>query len=97
LIVLIGAEPTALYEVSIAGYLGVTASDEVDIRPDLKKLPVTKVMCFYGKAEQDDGDTACTLPELNGATLIERPGGHHLDGNYDAMVRDILARVNTMP
>jgi type IV secretory pathway VirJ component len=97
LIVLIGAEPTALYEVSIAGYLGVTASDEVDIRPDLKKLPVTKVMCFYGKAEQDDGNTACTLPELNGATLIERPGGHHLDGNYDAMVRDILARVNTMP
>jgi type IV secretory pathway VirJ component len=97
LIVLIGVEPTVIYEVSVAGYLGVSASDEVDIRPDLKRLPVSKVMCFYGKEEKDDGDTACTLPELNGATLIERPGGHHLDGNYNAMARDVLARVNTMP
>ncbi|WP_262032500.1 virulence factor family protein [Microvirga sp. Mcv34] len=97
LIVLIGAEPTAIYEISIKGYLGASAGTEVDIRSALKALPASRVMCFYGKEEKDDGGTACTLPELSGATLIERPGGHHLDGNYDVIAKDILDRVNTLP
>jgi type IV secretory pathway VirJ component len=97
LIVLIGLEPTATYEISIAGYLGVNAGDEIDIRPDLKTLPASKVMCFFGAEEKDNGDTACTMPELSGATLRERPGGHHFDGNYDAVARDILERMNSMP
>ncbi|MBM6593340.1 virulence factor family protein [Microvirga pudoricolor] len=95
LVVLMGLEPTAAYEISIAGYLGVS-SDEVDIKNDLKTLPADRVMCFYGTEEKADGDTACTLPELAGATLLERGGGHHLDGNYEAIAADILARAKAL-
>ena len=95
LVALMGLEPTAAYEISIAGYLGIGA-DEVDIRPDLKTLPHDKVLCFYGSEEKADGDTACTLPEMNGAALLERGGGHHLDGNYEAIAGDILERSRTL-
>ncbi|MET0744742.1 MAG: AcvB/VirJ family lysyl-phosphatidylglycerol hydrolase [Microvirga sp.] len=91
LVALMGLEPTAAYEISIAGYLGIGA-DEVDIRPDLKTLPHDKVLCFFGSDEKADGDTACTLPEMTGATLLERGGGHHLDVNYEAIAGDILDR-----
>jgi type IV secretory pathway VirJ component len=96
LIALMGLEPTASYEISIAGYLGVNTTDEIDIRPDLKSLPPGKVMCFYGTEEKTDGDTACTLPEMSGATLMERSGGHHLDGDYEAMAKDILERAKSL-
>jgi type IV secretory pathway VirJ component len=90
-----GLEATVAYEISIAGYLGMGA-DEVDIRPDLKTLPRDKVLCFFGSQEKADGDTACTLPEMNGATLLERSGGHHLDGDYEAIARDILDRSHAL-
>ncbi|MFL5337999.1 MAG: AcvB/VirJ family lysyl-phosphatidylglycerol hydrolase [Geminicoccaceae bacterium] len=96
LIALMGLEPTAIYQISIAGYLGVNGDDEIDIRPDLKALPASKVMCFYGSDEKADGDTACTLPEMSGAILMERAGGHHLDGDYRAIARDILKRVQDL-
>ena len=96
LIVLLGLEPTASYEISIAGYVGIGGADEVDIRPDLKTLPVSKVMCFYGTEENADGDAACTLPDLKGATLLERQGGHHLDGDYEAIAKDILERARSL-
>jgi type IV secretory pathway VirJ component len=95
LVALMGLEATVAYEISIAGYLGMGA-DEVDIRPDLKTLPRDKVLCFFGSQEKADGDTACTLPEMNGATLLERSGGHHLDGDYEAIARDILDRSHAL-
>ncbi len=94
LIALLGAEPTFDLEVSVSGWLGVAASTNIDIRPFLSSLPSDKVMCFYGVDEKQDGSTACTLPELKGASLIERPGGHHFDGNYEVLAEDILQRLN---
>lgn len=50
-------------------------------------------MCFYGVDEKEDNSTACVLPGLDGATRIERPGGHHFDGNYQVIADDILKRL----
>ncbi len=91
---LLGLEPTAELEVSVTGWLGLSSSKDVDVRPFLTKMPPEKVMCFYGVDEKDESDTACVFPELANATRVERPGGHHFDGNYEAVAEMILSRLN---
>jgi type IV secretory pathway VirJ component len=93
LIGLISPEPTADLEVSVSGWLGLSSANEVPVRPYLADMPAGKVMCIYGKDEVADNDTACVAPELDKATRLERPGGHHFDGNYEAIADAILARL----
>jgi type IV secretory pathway VirJ component len=93
LIVLLGLEPTADFEISVAGWLGVASSSDVAVRPHLSALPAGKTMCIYGKDEVADEGTACVFQELSGATLVERPGGHHFDGDYGDIARMILDRL----
>lgn len=93
LIALLGLEPTADFEVSVSGWLGVASSSDVEVRPYLSALPRDKTICVYGKDEVADGDTACAFPEMAGTTLVERPGGHHFDGDYEVIARTILDRL----
>ena len=65
----------------------------VSVLPALKSLPATKVMCFYSVDELAAGDTACGASELAGATRVARPGGHHFDGDYDAVAKLIVERL----
>jgi type IV secretory pathway VirJ component len=93
LLALMGLEMTADLQVTVNGWLGMSSSSEVDVRPYLSDLPKTKVMCFYGTDEQKDGETACTANTLAGAARVERPGGHHFDGDYQPVARLILGRL----
>jgi type IV secretory pathway VirJ component len=93
LIALLGVEPTFDLEVSVSGWLGLASSSNIDMRPSLKTLPKDKVMCVYGIEEKEDKETACVLPELQGATLVERPGGHHFDGHYEPIAEEIRKRL----
>lgn len=96
LIALMGPEPTALFEITVMDLLGVTMWDETDIRPAVARLPHARLMCFYGREEREADDTGCTVPEMRGATAVERPGGHHFDENYapvaDMMIERLLPR-----
>jgi type IV secretory pathway VirJ component len=96
LIALLGFEPTFDLEVSVSGWLGVASSRNIKVQPYLAGLPKSKVLCFYGIDDKESGDTACVLPELKGATLVERPGGHHFDGNYEILAEEILKRLKTV-
>lgn len=93
LIALLGLAPEAELEVTVSGWLGLSSSDAVDLRPALAALPLARVVCVYGKKEAAAGQTACTAPELDGATRVEREGGHHFDGNYEAIADILLARI----
>lgn len=92
-IALLGFEPTFDLEVSVSGWLGMAPSTNIDVKPYLAGLPKSKVLCFYGVEEKDDNSTACVLPGMDGATRIERPGGHHFDGNYQVIADEILKRL----
>lgn len=89
LIALLGLETTADLQVSVTGFLGIKDSNDIEVHPFLAGLPKDKVVCFYGTAEAKGDETACLSPELDGATLVERPGGHHFDGKYEP-VADII-------
>ena len=90
---LVGFEPTADLEVSISGWLGLESSQAVAVRPYLASMPASKVLCVFGLDEERDHETACTFPELAGATKLNRPGGHHFDGNYQTIADAILAKL----
>ena len=93
LIGLLGLSPQSSFQVSVSSFLGLSSPKDVDVLPALKSLPATRVMCFYGVDELAAGDTACGASELAGATRVERPGGHHFDGDYDAVAKLIVERL----
>jgi type IV secretory pathway VirJ component len=84
---LLGFSPDASFEVSVAGWLGTADSDSTPTLPDLDKIDPKLVQCFYG---EDEDDTAC--PKLVGKPIeiIKTSGGHHFDGDYDALADKIL-------
>jgi type IV secretory pathway VirJ component len=93
LIALLGLETTADLQVSVTGFLGIKDANDIAIAPHLPSLPKNKVVCFYGSAEVAEKGTACIDPGLDGATRVERPGGHHFDGNYQPVADIILQRL----
>jgi type IV secretory pathway VirJ component len=95
-IVLLGLEPTADMQVTVSGWLGLSSKTETDVRPHLGGLPKGKVMCFFGTEEKKDGDTACTSPDIEASDRFERPGGHHFDGDYQAVARMIADRLERL-
>jgi len=48
------------------------------------------MQCFYG---QDEGDSDCPELARRGVEVIRTSGGHHFNGDYAALSRDIMARL----
>ncbi|CEJ83718.1 Virulence factor family protein [Hyphomicrobium sp. GJ21] len=94
LIAMLGLEPVARLQMSMAGWLGLSSSADIPLGAYLAQLPKARVMCVYSVEEQKDNNTGCTLAELDGATRISRTGGHHFGGDYDDIARIILERLN---
>jgi type IV secretory pathway VirJ component len=83
---LLGPSGRAPFRIAVSGWLG--ADDRgLPVLPELRSLALDRVQCFYGEEEKD---TLCTAPEIAGAERIRTPGGHHFDGDYERLARDIL-------
>ena len=78
------------FEISMAGWLGAPATkDAIPTTPALASINASMIQCFYGDEEQD---SACPTLESTGAAIVKTSGGHHFDGNYNALALDILHR-----
>jgi type IV secretory pathway VirJ component len=77
------------FQVTISGWLGIDDSG-YDIPPAIASLPTDRVICVYGKEESD---SACLSPRLNRVAKLETDGGHHFDGDYEAIARKFLERL----
>ena len=88
LISLLGLEAKASFEIHVTGWLGAVPSgeDAADVLPELLRLDLGRVQCFYGEEEED---SLCPDPALAKAEIIRTSGGHHFDGDYDALARKI--------
>lgn len=84
---LLALSESGSYEITVDGWLGSDDGGPSTI-DDLKKTDLSIVQCFYGIS---DPDAAC--PDLRGtaAEIVETDGGHHFDGNYDALAEKIIA------
>lgn len=86
---LLGFSRDADFEIHVAGWLGIdTSGDAHPVVPEIERISPSLIQCFYG-IEEDD--TACVDPGLAKAELFRTAGGHHFDGNYAALAKDILA------
>jgi type IV secretory pathway VirJ component len=87
LLSLLGLSSNASFEIEVAGWLGQVDRDAPATLPELQRFDLSRVQCFYGEEEED---VVCTAPELARAEIVRRPGGHHFDGNYEAIADAIL-------
>ncbi|GLS24267.1 hypothetical protein GCM10007874_72880 [Labrys miyagiensis] len=94
LIAMLSLDPKASFQISVSGYLGWQSASDMAVGPAAASLPHEKVLCFYGADEKQAGESGCLLKVMRGATLIERPGGHHFDGNYIPIAQAILRRLS---
>jgi type IV secretory pathway VirJ component len=85
---LLGFADRADFEITLTGWLGSPPSDHaLPVAPQLARIPPGMIQCFYGAEETD---SACpALPK--GAEIIRTAGGHHFDGDYAGLARQILA------
>lgn len=83
---LLSPSQTASFQVTVTGWLGVDDGG-YDVPGAIATLPKEKVVCIYGENETDSG---CTNPALQGVETIKTGGGHHFDGNYQALAEKLL-------
>jgi type IV secretory pathway VirJ component len=88
LLSLLAFAPKADWEITVSGWLGASSSAEaVPVKPAVAAIPGRMIQCVYG---QEEGDTACPGLAERGADVVMTSGGHHFDGDYDALAQRIL-------
>jgi type IV secretory pathway VirJ component len=59
----------------------------VPVFPEIQRMDLSLVQCFYGEEEDD---SLCPSPDLAKAEVIRTSGGHHFDGEYSDLAKTIL-------
>lgn len=89
LIGLLAPGPSTSYQVTVGGWLGIDGKG-YDVPTAAAALPADRTVCVSG-AEEDD--SACNDPRLAGFSHIRTSGGHHFDGDYDALAARLHQRL----
>ena len=63
---------------------------DIPILPVLEELRGTPMLCVYG---HDEKESLCRTAPAGLMTVIERPGAHHFDGNYDVLADAVYAAI----
>jgi type IV secretory pathway VirJ component len=82
--VLISPDPEAVFEVKVGDWFGSVHHDgSIPLAPEIAKTKV-RVICVRGKEEGADSFCA-QLAGKPKVSILELPGGHHYDGDYDGL------------
>ena len=84
---LLGLGREAAFEFHLSNWVGPASG--LPIRPELARMPADRTLCVYGAGDKDSvcADLGPADPEV-----VQLPGGHHFDGDYDGLARLILER-----
>ncbi len=86
--VLISPDADAVFEIKVGDWLGGAKHDgALPIEPELATTKVPAI-CVHGIDEHEA--SACSKVEKSTVRTIELPGGHHYNGDYDALGAAIL-------
>lgn len=64
-----------------------TSSASRPVLPEVQKLGTMKILCVYG---EEEADTLCKDLDPQRATIIRSKGGHHFEGDYNALAEAVL-------
>jgi len=79
---------TATFEFHLSSWVG--ASGDRPTMPEVQRLARGPLWCVYGK---DDGDALCPELDANVFHVVQLPGTHHFNGDYErvsAVVQDAI-------
>ena len=82
-----GMSEHALFEFHMTSWISDDNSGPATL-PEVDKIVGTPVLCVYGAEESD---SLCPKLDPHKVTIVKLKGGHHFDGDYDALARTILA------
>ena len=89
LVALLGLAPAANFQFHLEDLVrDVPRASDHPIAPELERLRGMPLLCIYGAGEVRSG---CRGADATLIRQVERPGGHHFDGNYRALALIILA------
>ena len=87
-VVLLGPAHTVDFEFHLTDWFSSSSNTAAHpVLPEVQKLSVTKILCVYG---EEEADTLCKDLDPQRATVIRLKGGHHFEGDYDALAETIL-------
>jgi type IV secretory pathway VirJ component len=95
LIVYLGLSDRVDFKFSPTAWLGGKPSpNALPVIPEIEKLKGKSMLYFYGKEESDK---IVGRIDSSAVKIIELPGGHHFDGRFDLIARDILSAIAELP
>jgi type IV secretory pathway VirJ component len=76
------------YEISVTGWFGAEGSYQGGTTLDaIAKVDPKLVQCIYGT---DDDEAVCSQLKDKGIDVVELPGDHHFNNDYDKVSEVIL-------
>ena len=90
---LMGMSEHALFEFHVSSWIS-NASSGPPTLPEVARLAGTPVLCIYG---EDDNDSLCPKLDPRTVRIVKLKGGHHFNGDYAALAREILASASANP
>ncbi len=90
LVVLMGMSEHAVFEFHVSNWISDDNSGPATL-PEVSRISGVPILCIYG-----DGDNDSLCPKLDPAKVkvVKLPGGHHFNGDYARLAREILAAAN---
>jgi type IV secretory pathway VirJ component len=89
LMTLLEPEKRANFEIKVGGWLNLPPGDDaVPIAPEIDQIQAQLIECYYG---EDDKRSACPDLAAKGVNVVQISGGHHFDGDYHRLEKQILA------
>jgi len=87
LVAVMGMSEHALFEFHVSSWISDSDSGPATL-PEISRITGIPVLCIYGA---DESDSLCPRLDPKKFNIVKLKGGHHFDGDYGNLARQILA------
>jgi type IV secretory pathway VirJ component len=84
---ILGMSEHALFEFHLTSWVSDSNSGPETL-PEVNRITGMPVMCIYG---EDENDSLCPKLDAKKFIVVKVKGGHHFDGNYAGLAKEILS------
>jgi len=85
---LLGPDERADFEFHLSNWV-MNGTTGLPVRPEVQKLTIPSTLCIYG---DDDAESLCPhLADVSRVKSVKLAGGHHFNGDYDAVAQAVVA------
>jgi type IV secretory pathway VirJ component len=89
-VAVMGMSDHALFEFHLSSWISDSSAGPATL-PEINRITGVPVLCIYGA---DESDSLCPKLDPKKFSIVKLKGGHHFDGDYANLARQILAAAN---